>query len=722
MVLSRAVVTRQLRVLLAAVCLMGGVLMLVSGAAQARLVRPYTGTSFGPTGTGAGAFGDVKSVAVDQSTGDVYVFDQGKEAIYKFTAAGASANFSSTGTNEIEGVASNGSGAEQQIAVDGSSGPDEGDIYLANNNVVDIYSAAGVKLGELTGGVGSEGNEACGVTVDPSGAVYVGFYPGTVDKYIPTANPVTNADYTESLSGLNSICNIAADGEGNVYAATYSGGVRAYSTMQFGALEAEGTLIDEHGATLAVDPAAGHVLINEGYRVVEFDATAKLESVAGERELESSYGVAVDATSGDAYAAARSQRIEIFGPPVVEPEATTEAPTNVTSTSGTINGSVNPEGLAATYQFEYGTSTSYGSLTPATPTAAGADSTIHHFAANLTGLTPSSSYHYRIVATNANGTSYGADETLYTDGPPTILSEAVNRSTNHSAQFEIGVDPNGLDTRYQIEYGTSMAYGSSTTSVDLGSEGQARYDHPEVTGLAADTTYHFRVVATNAEGTVYGADQVFSTEPPALISEETVADVGPTSVTLSARVNDYESATNYRVEYGTTSSYGSVSPSSPLPSEPRPLTIKRTLGGLEPSTLYHFRVVTEGQAGTATGADVTFTTEPLTAPSRTLPDGRAYERVSAAANADSDVYQDLPYQLEPYEGSSTELPFLVSPDGNAVAYVGGPSEQGGIGAEGTNFGDQYLTTRDAPTSTPHLAASPICRRLSAFRPLSQSAL
>ena len=170
---------RQLRILLTAVCIMGGTLMLTCGLAQAESVRPNAG-SFGPAGPGVGTFGEINSVAVEQSSGDVYVYDESKEAIYKFAATGVPANFSSTGTNEIEKVASSGGPPEQQIAVDSSSGPDKGDIYLANNSVVDIYSAAGVKLGELTGGLGTEGEEACGVAVDTSGAVYVGFYAHTV--------------------------------------------------------------------------------------------------------------------------------------------------------------------------------------------------------------------------------------------------------------------------------------------------------------------------------------------------------------------------------------------------------------------------------------------------------------------------------------------------------------------------------------------------------------
>lgn len=500
--LSRTVIPHRLRVLLAAVCVVGGVLMLSCGLAQANLVRPNTGKSFGPAGVGAGSFGQIKSIAVEQSSGDVYVYDQAKEAIYKFTATGEPVNFSSTGTNEIEGITSYAGNPEQQIAVDSSSGPDKGDIYVATAEVVDIYSATGTKLGELT--PSGPGEHMCGVAVDTSGAVYVGVYPETVNKYVPATNPVTDADRTESLSGFYPvICNLAADSNGNVYGASpgYYGGVWLYAAAQFDAPKAEGSLIDSDGKTLTIDPANNHVTVDDGTRLVEYDSIGNTVGDSGEGELEASFGVAVGATDGDVYAGDISGRVEVFGAPVLEPDAIAAAPTNVTSTSATINGSVDPDGVAATYQFQYGTSLNYGSVTPAVPAAAGSDNAIHDFAAALEGLKPETIYHYRIIATNANGTSYGADETFETAIPP--------------------------------------------------------------------------------------------------------------------------------------------------------------------------------------------------APSAQLPDGRAYERVSSAANSDSDVYQDLPYAMEPYEGSSTELPFLVAPDGNAVAYIGGPSERGGIGAEGTNFGNQYLATRDA---------------------------
>jgi hypothetical protein len=83
--------------------------------------------------------------------------------------------------------------------------------------------------------------------------------------------------------------------------------------------------------------------------------------------------------------------------------------------SATVSGTVNPVGQATTYHFEYGTSANYGSQAPASPDpSAGQGTTGQTVSTPLIGLSPSTVYHYRIEATNASGTSYGADQTFTT--------------------------------------------------------------------------------------------------------------------------------------------------------------------------------------------------------------------------------------------------------------------------------------------------------------------
>jgi hypothetical protein len=88
------------------------------------------------------------------------------------------------------------------------------------------------------------------------------------------------------------------------------------------------------------------------------------------------------------------------------PAATTGAASAVTATTATLNGTVSPNKETTTYRFEYGPTTAYGSQTPAGTTSGNADKAV---SADITGLAPSTTYHFRLVATNASGTATGAD-------------------------------------------------------------------------------------------------------------------------------------------------------------------------------------------------------------------------------------------------------------------------------------------------------------------------
>ena len=97
------------------------------------------------------------------------------------------------------------------------------------------------------------------------------------------------------------------------------------------------------------------------------------------------------------------------------PTVTTGSPNSVGTTSATVSGTVNPNGRATTYHFDYGASTNYGSTAPGSPyPSAGSGTTAQSVSTNLTGLAASTAYHYRLEATNATGTTYGSDQTFTT--------------------------------------------------------------------------------------------------------------------------------------------------------------------------------------------------------------------------------------------------------------------------------------------------------------------
>lgn len=103
------------------------------------------------------------------------------------------------------------------------------------------------------------------------------------------------------------------------------------------------------------------------------------------------------------------------------PAVITGAASSTGTTTATLNGSVNPEGQSATYQFDYGLTTSYGTSVPVPAGSAGSGSTAVNESYSLTGLTASTTYHYRIEATNATGTTLGSDQTFTTTAATTDL-------------------------------------------------------------------------------------------------------------------------------------------------------------------------------------------------------------------------------------------------------------------------------------------------------------
>lgn len=106
------------------------------------------------------------------------------------------------------------------------------------------------------------------------------------------------------------------------------------------------------------------------------------------------------------------------------PSATTRAATDLSPTSATLHGSLNPNGLVTTWYFQFGKTKSYGSRTPALD--AGSGTKVIQVSSTLTNLAPNTTYHYRLVATNSAGSRLGGDRTFKTPQQPTISTIATN--------------------------------------------------------------------------------------------------------------------------------------------------------------------------------------------------------------------------------------------------------------------------------------------------------
>src|SRR5262249_17799809 len=121
--------------------------------------------------------------------------------------------------------------------------------------------------------------------------------------------------------------------------------------------------------------------------------------------------------------------------------------------------------------------------------------------------------HFRIVASNTAGTTFGSDRTFTTltmTGLPVVTTNPASNVTAESATLNGTLDPHGLSTTVYFQYGTTISYGSSTPNqIRTGSNYQNVF--ATISGLDGSTRIHFRIVASNAAGTRYGSDRILRT-------------------------------------------------------------------------------------------------------------------------------------------------------------------------------------------------------------------
>jgi hypothetical protein len=191
-----------------------------------------------------------------------------------------------------------------------------------------------------------------------------------------------------------------------------------------------------------------------------------------------------------------------------KPAVTTEPASGVQTPSATLNGSVNPEGIATTYYFQYGTTTNWNEASTKAVEVGSGTSTLKE-STSETGLAAGTTYYYRIIATSAIGTSEGSAQSFTMQPPPSVTTEAATGISQTGATLNASVNPNGLDTHYHFEYGTEAGhYVSSTPEAEAGSAGQVS---ATISGLQPAAIYHYRVVATSSAGTSDGAEATLET-------------------------------------------------------------------------------------------------------------------------------------------------------------------------------------------------------------------
>jgi hypothetical protein len=342
--------------------------------------------------------------------------------------------------------------------------------------------------------------------------------------------------------------------------------------------------------------------------------------------------------------------IIVFGPGDILPDIRTEDSDleEVGHTSTQVHGEIELAGGSniVDCKIEYGTvaSTAYGSSIPCEPNPAesppgsnfSADTQID---GEITGLTTGTQYHYRITAENEEGQNTGIERFVV---PAFVLKTRTLPATNLNqggATLNASFDPDGLETTYKFQYGLDGSYGFETAPTVGGSGfGIVNVSTP-VSGLPSGKLFHYRVVATNENGTTFGPDETFRTASPPDIAGVRTTEVTATSAVLHAKINPVGFSTDYQFEYGTTPEFGKSIPINPfdIGSGEEAIDVHQTIEGLEPGVTHYFRVVAENEWGTNASSTTTFDFSPPSCPNdhvrqqtaaSYLPDCRAYELVS----------------------------------------------------------------------------------------------
>jgi hypothetical protein len=266
---------------------------------------------------------------------------------------------------------------------------------------------------------------------------------------------------------------------------------------------------------------------------------------------------------------------------------------NISSTGATITWTTDQP---STSQVEYGPTSSYGILSTANSSLLTSHSVI------LSGLTPGTTYDYAVLSANSAGQSSASGNYTFTTPsvpPPVILSVTITSITSNSATISWTTDQASTS---QVEYGTTPAYGllSAANSSLVTSHSVT------LTGLTPNTTYNYATLSANSWG-VSGAstNYTFTTQvPPPVISSVNVTGITTNSATITWTTDQ---ASTSQVEFGTTTSYGSLSAANSAQVTSHSITLVSLTAG----TTYDFAALSTNSSGLlGTSSNYTFTTTP----------------------------------------------------------------------------------------------------------------
>jgi hypothetical protein len=716
----------------AALLVCGLALVAVAPLAEAsKGVISYFGNEGAATGTTGGLFNTPRGVAVNNTTGDIYVVDGLSHRIQRFDADGnferawgrdvvVTGGAGDVGTTAFEictvaadckaGTTGNAAGelnSPQGIAIDQATG----DVYVTEqtNLRVQKFDANGNFLRmwgrDVLNPTGGTTHEVC----TAADAVAPGCKIGT--------SGATGGAFASTFSGHVAVAPAGAPNAGNVVVAD-PGNRRVQE------FDSSGAFVRAFGFDV-VGAAGGADNTGTGFEVctaaVAGAANCKIAAASGggvgQFASSNPTRVAVDST-GSIYAveATTNFRVQKFspqvGPPALAPSvfvgpplsggSSTDTPTDVAIGSG--------DDVYVARAFPTVGFTPFERRIVQYDAAGTVLEDTHLTGAvinGVNGLAVDPTEDRAFVTSLQYGSSpaqtahrvYVVDDVV----APSVTISPVTDIAARGATFNGLVDPNGAPAGYHFEYSTDNVNWTSFPPTDV-SAGSGDGDVPvsqTISGvLKPSTLYHVRLVGKLTWGNESSTSTTitFVTDDAApTVAPATDAVAGDTTAVLSGQVNPNSQTTTYRFEYGLTTGYGS---SAPVPdgdvgSGASTVPVSAELSGLTPGTTYHYRLVATNGSGTTAGGDRTFTTDAAASACQNeefrkgfgaeLPDCRAYEQVSPVDKGGFDV-GNIPDTNQAAGGPATV-------DGNAVAFHSfgafADTPWGGVGTL------PYLSRRDA---------------------------
>jgi len=660
---------RLIALSVAAIATAGGWLTLAALPASAGLTHrlEYTITGTNPPSE---EFGFLAGVAVEPSTGRMWIADTGPtpNAVDRFSSAGA-----------YEGVHLTEAGSSTtpfpfgrvfSIAARAGGGVL---VYDLTNKVIDEFGADGKYEAQFDGTSTPQGHfQLVEGMAAAGGALWVGNSEtkrskgktvttfAVVDKYNSATGVYENVQVTEAASQpLGLLAGVALTSGGSLVVEdsehdiidefSLSGPLPSYEQQIAGTATPTGSFGGL--SAIAVAPVSGRIAVGDAanHVVDELSPSGAYEGqvVLPERNKKAA-GIAI---TGVAYRSddslvvvdSTNNMVDVFGPPVRTPTAKTGTAT-AQSTTATLSGEINPEGVDASAFFEYGpcetpstcASSPYGQT--ATALLEGRQSSdlgnglaYVNVEAKLEGLQPNKAYHYRLVGQNENGEDFGAEATFTTlPAKPAVEGMQALFVTPTTAEFAAVVNAENEPTTMRFEYGpcadaqscatSGYPYATTTVPVGEGFGGVALYS--EVEALAPASTYHYRVFAENGTGTTESAEGTFTTPaqpltetPPAPGAPQalTVAPtgVGPGTATLNGQVSPNGATTSYRFELALGDDPAAVyvvAALGEIGAGSEQMSVNLDASELQPGTTYSYRLSATNAYGASTSATTTFST------------------------------------------------------------------------------------------------------------------